>query len=285
MSEEARVSLQLFGEYRWPGTMGQLGDALEAFSKRAKKTTFGERALTFQVAKNKVFKKPRHGQWFIATHRSLLKAGVACRMFEFSDVRVEKLLWQACGDRTRSEVESEAGIVTVTYRDENIRPHTMLDARETPNSVALELRYYGEEIREYLDRMIEALVRDDLVPEQPRLTEKQCRSPQQAGDGNEVLDASEENRPASEPVPSEDFSIVTWGVQIYRFSMRQSACVKVLWESRPDEVSGRHVLEKAGSHEDSLGKVFRIKVGSKRQRHPAWKTLIVSDRQGLYRIK
>jgi len=87
-----------------------------------------------------------------------------------------------------------------------------------------------------------------------------------------------------EPVPSENFRVVTWGDQIFTFSERQSLCLKVLWEARPSALTERTVREKAGSNEETLSKVFRVKKDRQRSPHPAWGTLIVTDRAGFYRI-
>jgi hypothetical protein len=76
-----------------------------------------------------------------------------------------------------------------------------------------------------------------------------------------------------------DYRDCMWNGTHYTVTATQAACVKVLWEAwehGTPEVGQQHILETAGSESSSLKDVFK---GS-----TAWKTMIVSTRQGLFRL-
>lgn len=84
---------------------------------------------------------------------------------------------------------------------------------------------------------------------------------------------------AAEARHSQDFRSVHWFGADYVFSALQAAVVRQLWEAReagtPD-VSGETLMLTAGSETREIRNAFR--------EHPAWGTMIVSLRRGVYRL-
>jgi len=96
--------------------------------------------------------------------------------------------------------------------------------------------------------------------------------------------AEQPDKPAGHAAThSDDFHCVRWYGQEYVFSHQQAAVVKPLWdawEKDTPDLGKDYLLEKAGSETSRLRNVFKEKDGM----HPAWGTMIVESRQGVFRL-
>jgi hypothetical protein len=87
--------------------------------------------------------------------------------------------------------------------------------------------------------------------------------------------------------PSDDFRSVNWHGKRHTFTPNQAACVEVLWKcwvGGTPVVGGMEILKRAGVSADRLVDVFRVRDGTRRVKHPAWGTMIVSPSKGAYRL-
>lgn len=82
---------------------------------------------------------------------------------------------------------------------------------------------------------------------------------------------------------SADFHSVRWNGQNYTFTHQQAAVARLLWtayENGTPDLSQELLLEESGSSGGRLRNVFKEAGGM----HPAWGTMIVESRKGVYRL-
>jgi hypothetical protein len=82
---------------------------------------------------------------------------------------------------------------------------------------------------------------------------------------------------------SEDFHSVSWYGQAYTFTHQQAAAVKLLWqawENGTPDLGQAYLLEKIDSDGSRLRDIFKGKDGM----HPAWGTMIVESKKGVFRL-
>jgi hypothetical protein len=87
----------------------------------------------------------------------------------------------------------------------------------------------------------------------------------------------------SEVGHSADFHSVRWHGQDFTFSHQQAAVVRLLWtahENGTPDLSQETLLDKSGSSGGRLRDVFKEANGT----HPAWSTMIVESRKGVFRL-
>jgi len=103
---------------------------------------------------------------------------------------------------------------------------------------------------------------------------------------SEAAREPESETPATQPPEvghSADFHSVRWHGQDFTFSHQQAAVVAVLWaahENGPPDLSQETLLDKSGSSGARLRDVFKEAKGM----HPAWGTMIVESRKGVFRL-
>ena len=80
-----------------------------------------------------------------------------------------------------------------------------------------------------------------------------------------------------------DFRSVNWFGTLYTFTANQAKCVAILWEARENgtpDLEGLTIVTQADVQQARLVDVFK----GKGRMHPAWKTMIVSQTKGDYRL-